>query len=240
MATTRLDLQIFDREEFCNERFRYKGGEHLTALGPTGAGKTRLLRDLAKPVLSPELQGIALAMKPRDSTMVEMTRELGLRRTKAWPPPSFPIRNREARNGHTVWPEHTFDPDVDDAHLYKVFRTAILDAYKRGNKVILADELMGLSDLNLRRELVAIWTRGRSMNTGLWGGTQKPTHVPLHAYNQAEHLFLAYDPDAKARQRFDEIGGVEPRLVREAVMHLKKFQWLYIRRDGQKMCIVDK
>ncbi len=233
-------LETFDRAEFCATRFRYRAGEHLTCLGPTGSGKTRLMKDLAAQVLSPELQGIALAMKPRDSTMTGMTADLGLRKIKKWPPPAVAIRNREARNGYTLWPEHSFDPDVDDEHLYRQFRMAILDAYKRGNKVLLADELMGLSDLNLRRELVAIWTRGRSMGVALWGGTQKPTHIPLHAYNQAEHLFLAYDPDANARKRFDEIGGVEPRMVRDIVMGLGKFQWLYIRRDGQKMCVVDK
>ena len=232
-------LATFDRAEFCASRFRYRAGEHLTCLGPTGSGKTRLLKDLAKEVLSPELQGIALAMKPRDSTMTKMTADLGLRKVKKWPPPAIAIRGREARNGHTLWPEHTFDPEADDEHLYTQFKAAILDAYKSGNKIILADELVGLSDLNLRRELIALWTRGRSMGTGLWGGSQKPTHVPLHAYNQAEHLFLAYDPDQRARKRFDEIGGVDPGFVRDAVMQLHKYQWLYIRRDGQKMCIVD-
>lgn len=86
--------------------------------------------------------------------------------------------------------------------------------------------------------LSTVWTKGRSMGCGLWSGTQKPSHVPLHMYNQAGHLFLAYDPDIQARKRFSEIGGVDPKLVLEVTAELDEFEWLYIRRRGRVMCIV--
>ncbi len=75
----------------------------------------------------------------------------------------------------------------------------------------------------------------------MWGATQKPSHIPLWAYSQADHLFIAYDPDLENRKRYDEIGGVDPGLVRHVVGQLDKerFQFLYIRRKGPRYCIVD-
>lgn len=232
-----MRLTTIAREEFATRYFRYRTGEHLTCLGPTGSGKTELMNGLLVPTISPEVPVVSLVMKPRDATARRWNQVLGLREVAAWPP-AFSLTNRRPP-GWALWPKHTFDPDVDDALLYYQFRLAMLDSYKRGNRIVLADELAGLTDLGLKKELVAMWSRGRSMGTGVWGGSQKPTHIPLHAYNQAEHLFLAYDPDKRARERYDEIGGVDPGFVRSAVMDLDKYQWLYIRRDGQKMCIVD-
>lgn len=124
--------------------------------------------------------------------------------------------------------------------MYTQFRRAILDSYKRGNRIVFGDEAYGLcEELNLDRELITGWTRGRSMGMGVWAASQKPTHIPLHAYNQAQHLFLFRDPDKRARERYSEISGVDPRMVRDVVLHLKKHQCLYIRQDGPKLCIVD-
>jgi hypothetical protein len=74
------------------------------------------------------------------------------------------------------------------------------------------------------------------MGTAIWTGSQKPTHIPLWAYNQAEHLFLAYEPDARARKRYDEIGGIDPYIVEDAVLDLDRHEFLYIRRDGPVIC----
>jgi len=131
--------------------------------------------------------------------------------------------------------------EKDDLHLHTVFKRCIGDSYRKGNRIVFGDEAYGLeNELGLTRELRTLWTRGRSMECGLWVASQKPTHISLHAYNQAEHLFLHYDPDENARKRFDEIGGVDPNLVRNTVANLKKHEWLYIRRDGPVMAIVNK
>ena len=55
----------------------------------------------------------------------------------------------------------------------------------------------------------------------------------------AEHLFLHHDPDKRARQRFAEIGGVDPKLVEDTVMSLKQHEFLYIRRRDGAMCVIE-
>lgn len=237
-------VQVFTRAEFIDgRRWRYLPGEHVSVIGPTGWGKTHLQLGLLAATATPELPGIVLAMKPRDSTVRDWARESGFRTVRSWPPapPVFPWQRGWGGRlaGWVLWPRHTFDPDKDDPAHYALFRKAMLDSYKRGKRILFADEAYSLStELGLTRELITIWTKGRSMSCGLWSATQRPTHVPLWMYSQAHHLFLGNDPDEKARDRFKEIGGIDPQLVKSIVSELPKYHWLYIRRDGPRLCVI--
>ncbi len=215
----------------------YKAGEHVTVLGPTGSGKTHLAYGLLEVTAHPKLPAVVMVMKPRDPTVAGWSRRIGLIRTHGWPAVPNPFEQR--RNGWTVWPRHRFDPEADDAMLHTVFRRAILDSYKRGRRILFADEAAGLSgELDLERELKTVWMRGRSMECGLWAASQRPVEIPLHAYSQAHHLFLAHDPDYRTRQRYAEIGGVDPAIVLRDTAELPRWHWLYIRREGQRRVII--
>jgi hypothetical protein len=234
-----VDVVIFDRDEFLSERWKYSSGEHVTIIGPTGSGKTTLGYQLLGASTSPELPGVVLVMKPRDPTVVKFSKVTGYRVVRSWPPaPSIWQARRPP--GWVLWPKHTFDPDKDDALLERQFRHALQHSYRRGNRVIFADEIVGLTDdLNLKRDANTIWMRGRSMGCGLWAASQRPAYVPQHAYGGAQHLFLHHDPDKRSRDRFGEIGGVDPEIVQTVTMGLHPHQWLYIKRDGPALCVVD-
>jgi hypothetical protein len=142
--------------------------------------------------------------------------------------------------GYILWPPHRHDPDTDNPKLRETFRRAILDSYKTGNRILFADETYGLSEeLDLDRELISIWSRGGGMGCGLWAATQRPAYIPLWGYSAAEHVFLANDPDKRARIRYGEIGGINPKFVEWQVERLPKYHWLYIRRTGPATCIVE-
>jgi hypothetical protein len=225
-----------DREDFVSSRFHYAAGEHVTFLGWTGAGKTQLAYDLIGHTATPKLPALSLVMKPRDKTVDRYLKELGHQKTRQWPPPFAGLRAKPP--GWALWPKHTFDPEKDDKLLHDAMRKGMLDSYKRGNRIVFGDETLGLSDLGLDRTMVALWTRGRSMGTGFWAATQKPSHIPLYAYNQATHLFLAFESDARNRQRFAEIGGMNTDLIKQTVLGLQQFEWLYINQKKRVMCIV--
>lgn len=228
------------REEFLSDAWDYVSGDHVTIIGPTGSGKTYLGYQLLDAAVSPELPGIVLVMKPRDATVTKWSKTAEFRIVRNWPPALSPWKPKKPR-GWVLWPKHSFDPDRDNAMMYTIFRRAILDSYKKGKRIVFGDEVYSLAvELNLQTELVTVWSKGRSMECGLWTATQKPTHIPLWAYSQAEHLFLHNDPDERARKRFSEIGGVDPKLVERTVLSLAKHEWLYIRRRDGSMCIVEK
>lgn len=233
-------IRVYDRQTFLHEVFTYLSGQHLTILGPNGGGKTTLGYELMDITATPQLPGVVLVMKPRDSTVVDFNDQLGFRIVRDWPPGRNLRAPLAKERGWTLWPEHVFDPSVDDPHLYEVFRRCILDRYKRGNCIVKADELPGLQrDLNLEQELKAVYKRGRSMGCGMWGMGQRPFDMLQEAYSQAEHLFLSWTPDERDRKRFSEIGGgLDPKLINEIVLRLAKFEFLYLRRSDRVMCIV--
>lgn len=232
-------IASFSREEFLQTRWKYKPGEHTTFVAPTQAGKSTLAMQLLQVTATPRLPAVVLVMKPRDPTMTRWRKTLGYRQVRSWPPvPSIWQPGRPP--GWFLWPKHTFDPDRDDALLYVQFRRAILDCYKRGNRIVEVNELYGIStELDLDRELQAVWSRGASMGCGLWGETQRPAYVPLYAYSQAEHVFLGMTPDKRDRDRLRDIGGQDPDEVAWEVARLPKYHMLYLRRSGAVKCIVE-
>lgn len=227
------------RDDFLANHWDYRPGEHVTILGRTGSGKTYLAYQLLDQTTTPELPGVVLVTKPKDATVDTFTKRLEYRKVRSWPPVSsmwLPAKPR----GWTVWPPHKFDPDVDDPRLAAEFRRTVLDCYKRGKRVLFSDEITELVALGLKRELDTVWERGRSMGCGLWASSQRPAYVPMHAYSAPEHLFLAFDPDRRNRDRFREIGGVDPDLIAAVVFELGRFEWLYIRREDRAVCVVGK
>lgn len=241
MVDTLPEVVRIDREVFIKKHFHYNPGEHVTFLGPTGSGKTTFAYQLLQEVTSEKLRGVVLVMKPRDKTATEWNKKLGYKIVRTWPPPVSIWEPKKPR-GWTLWPGTTKDFEKDEEAQYIQFNRALRESYRsKDARIIFADELYSLcAELGLEKLLVHLWTKGRSMDCGLWGATQKPSHVPLWAYSQAQHIFLHNDPDERARKRFDEIGGVDPMLVRHVVSKLDKHEWLYICREGPVMCIVSK
>ena len=230
----------FPRDEFIRERFDYKAGEHVTFLAPTQSGKTTLSFELLEETANVEVPAVVLVQKPRDSVVTRWLSHLkdnkAWVKTTTWPP--NPVRKKAP--GYILWPPHRHDPDTDNPKLKETFRRAILDSYKKGNRILFADETYGLSEeLDLDKELIAVWSRGGGMGCGLWAATQRPAYIPLWGYSMAEHLFLANDPDRRARIRYGEIGGINPKFVETQVERLPKYHWLYIRRTGPAVCIVE-
>ncbi len=240
------DVPRIPRGEFVAHYWRYQPGEHVTFLAPTGWGKTWFANDLLLHTCSSDLPAVVYATKPRDATMQRLIRA-GFVKVTDWPVPVTSPARFKRPPGWVLWPKHNIDDvHADDLRHHRVFQRGLLHPYKMGARknskpsILVADEIYALSDLWLEREMRTVWTRGRSANCGLWGGSQRPANIPLDAYSQAAHLFLGNDPDKRSRDRFKEIGGVEPDLIVAGVSALRKHEWLYVRRDGPKLAIITR
>ena len=226
------------RQEFLEEIWDPSDGEHVTFIAPTQNGKTTMIGDLLAHLPAQKNPPVMLVMKPRDPVVDKIRKRLHYRKIRSWPPP---VLSRYAARppGYVLWPRHTFDPDRDDALLRQEMRKAILGSYKDGDRVVVADETYGLvNELGLQREMTAVHTRGAGMGVSLWCAAQGPKFVGTWLYSQAEYLFIGYDPDERARDRFEEIGGFQPGVISQESAKLQKFEWLFLQRTGRKMCII--
>ena len=149
-----------------------------------------------------------------------------------------------------MWP--TFgDMDTDVERCAQVTRALLLDRYAAGAKnkkkkahaILMMDDTMVKSRLmGLDKEMTTILAMSGAMGIGQWCFVQKPTdsgRAALWSYGASEHLFLLRDPDKRSRMRYDEIGGFDPKVVSAATEKLKPFQFLYVKRTEQYLCVVD-
>lgn len=236
------EWEHIDRRDFIERRFApvYETGQHLTILGQTGWGKTRFLQELVDAVATPEVPATSLVVKPRDATVEKWRRANGYRLVTRWPPPFYPWA--EKPSGYVLWPvRKPKDHYADTVKMWTEFRAYLHDTYRKGNRIVVADELHALcNEFKLQDEIEALYMRGRAMGAGVWGATQRPAWVPRNAYSAAEHVFMARDPDEDTRKRLGQIGGVNPREILHNMERLQKFEWLYFRRSDGARCIVGK
>lgn len=236
------DVVRFPRDVFLNEVWDYEAGQHVTVLAPSGGGKTYMAQQLLEKTITTELTAVMLVMKPRDSTVQSYATRNKLRIVRDWPPTGGNAMARvfrEKPKGWVLWPRETGDPDLDDERHEAIFRRAIRERYRKGQTIIFADETYSLEkEMDLGKDLNRVWTKGRSMGTGLWAASQRPRHISLWAY-QSHHLFIGKDPDVQSQKRLAEIGGgIDPDAVLATMDKLERYEFIYINRDERTMCIV--
>lgn len=241
-------LWVFERREFAAQRFDYKAGEHVVFGGPTQRGKTTLAFVLLEYTATPELPAYVAVSKPNDPTTAREGARLGFRRVSEWPPtPTLKEAIlREKPPGYLVWPRFG-NMDTDVQNCARVTANLLGKTYTEGarNKkaILVMDDTMTKSKLmGLDRQMVTHLAMSGAMGVGMWVFVQKPTdsgRAAIWSYGASEHLFLTYDQDKMNQRRYSEIGGVDPKFIAEATRQLKAYQFLYIKRTEQFMCVVD-
>lgn len=231
-------MKLYSRRTFLTDIWEYEAGQHVSFLGPTGSGKTHLALALLARSVREDLPGYITVMKARDKTVGDfLASHDKWKRILTYPPGIINPANKP--HGYVVWPHHTNDPEADEVRHEAIFHRMHRQLYVKGDNIIFDDEVVSLvREMDMKRDLTRIWTKGRSIGCGLWGATQRPAMVPLEMYDQAQHLFLANIKDKRSRDRFGEISGVDPDLVLAVVSRLPKWHWLYIRQEEGVMCVV--
>lgn len=253
-----IDVPTIPRDVFVRRFARdYHPGQHVTFLGPSGRGKTYLAGQLAVATVKihPDIDLRVLhgKIRGRDQTIERLARAgnltIGPESRATWA--QRHVTRRKAR-GHVIRPLEKPEPSVDaeNKHIAREFAKTIHRSYHTTAKhpcILFVDEAhQAHNDLKLRTDLEGPLMRGRPV-CGVWSLVQRGRYVSYMVYDQAEHLFIFYDPDRENQRRYSEIGGVDPNILITLSRRLKTetvkdgstiSQALYFRRSGDYLCIV--
>jgi hypothetical protein len=211
--------------------FKWKRGEHLTTIGPTGSGKTVLNREL----LRLRAQVVVLGVKQRDPELYGPFQREGyeLRRTfdADW------IFQDDEPDLVLYVPQTTKQRATERRkELGDRFRQALADIYREGYWCVYADDVSYLaSQLGVTPELEELWLLGRSEGVTLVASSQEPVNIPVMAYGMATHLFLFNNPDIYRARRMAELTGVNREIAQETILSLPPHEFLYINKNTKQL-----
>lgn len=242
------DVETIGREEFASERFDYKPGQHAVFAGPTQrAGKTTLAFKLLEYTATPQCPAYIAVSKPSDPVTRSEGERLHYRFTEDWPAePKIGEIWGGRPSGYIIWPRFgDMDKDADNAA--RITSKLLRDRYAQGVRgkhgILVCDDTVVKSKLlGLDREMTTHIAMAGAMKVGGWYFVQKPTdsgRAAIWSYGNSDHIFISKDPDKRNRVRYDEIGGFDPHQVSAISQHLKPYQFLYMGRRENVMCIVD-
>jgi hypothetical protein len=259
-------VPVIPRKEFIKMFARdYHAGQHVTFLGPSGRGKTKLMGQLLLAVLRYHKDITARVLhgkiKDRDETIIRLSKEGKLPITPDAAPSWWQknVSHRDMR-GFIVRPltkpEGSPDSKEDltereNQHLRRVFRRVIYKAYHAKKKkpvIVVVDEAhQAHTVLRLKSDCEGPLMRGRPV-CGMWSLLQRGRFVSKMVYDQPEWVFIFHDPVIENQRMYAEIGGVNPRVLVALSARLQTHtaadgstysQCLAFRRSGDYLCIVD-
>ena len=232
MTAPQTEVPSLSWSEFL-DTFEWYQGEHLTLIGPTKSGKTTLARELLKRARQERTHPwqVVVATKRRDE-ILDTFKPDGFVKFPAWM-----VHDAE------LHPKVMLAPPLPSAKKKEEQATAIRDAltsiYRQGGWLVLLDELKHIADyLRLEPEVELLLHQGRSAGITVVSAVQRPRHVPLMAYDQADHIFMWESRDSNIRKRLAEIGGkVNPDLIEQGLRQLpSRHSFLYINpSNGEVM-----
>lgn len=214
-------------QEFMSKRFRWTQGEHVSMIGPTGAGKTTL----ALQILPMRRLMCICANKPRDDTMGRILKDksmMWVRQERFDPKPGI--------ERIVLWPKASALDTMVTAQR-DAFRDALHRIWRVGYWGIFFDEVRYICEtLGLRKEVELYWQQARALKISVIAGTQRPAWVPVMMFDQATHLFFWRDNDHYNLKRIGGLGALDSKLVMDTVARLPKRTVLYLNtRDNTMM-----
>lgn len=202
----------------------WKQGEHITLVGPTGQGKTTLIKSLL-----PMRDYVAvIATKPVDASL-DALRARGYRLTRKWPP-------KTGTDRVLLWPRIDRMEQLPEQRA--IVQHALSSIYAQGGWCVALDEARYVAEqLQCRELLQLLWLQGRSNGISMVASTQRPRFLPLEAYSQATHLFLWRNRDKLDRDRLAGLGTLDTSIIRETIAQLPPHACLYVNTRDDFLCV---
>lgn len=208
----------------------WQPGEHVSCIGPTGAGKTTLVCGLA------EQRNYFIALDPKggDDTLGA----LGLRRLDTWPGEKRMDKLLAEDEDEGRPSRFVVGPVVhrgDDLPKLRNACAAALDGvFDMGGWTVYVDELQIVADrrmMNLSGRVAKLLVAARSKGVSLISSFQAPSWVPSEAIRQPTWIAASYTRDTDVVNRMAEILGRPKAEIRGVMSELEKYHWCFVGRD---------
>lgn len=205
-------------------RMAWAQGEHVTLVGPTGQGKTTLLKSL----LPMRTYVAVIATKPVDASLDALRRQ-GYVLIREWPP-------KRDTERVLLWPK--IDRITDLPNQAAVIRDALGAIYTSGSWCVALDEARYVAEqLGARDLLQLLWLQGRSNKVSIVAATQRPRFLPIEAFSQATHLFLWRSRDRYDLDRLAGLGTIPTATIRNTIANLPPHTCLYVNTRDDTLAI---
>lgn len=193
---------------------KWKGGEHIGVIGPTGSGKSWALAD----ILALRKHVVVVATKAKDKTLDERYKAFTKRS-------SWPADYNEKKILFWKKPKRLGDFREQQIAIYELMD----DVYRRGGYTISFDDLYYVSEtLHLKRALQMLYTQVRSGNASIVANMQRPAWVPLEAVSQVTYLLVFRIHDRVDIDRIAEGMGLDRKTLAGQVSELQKYEFLFL------------
>jgi hypothetical protein len=214
---------------------RIEPGEHVTIVGPTGAGKSTVLVELAE--MFPDV--VLVVTKRRDELLSGLRRrgwtvERDIGQLQRGPRMSFFERyfGEPAAPPMRVvfWPRPGSTIKATRKAQAEQVRALLDWAHNRGRVAIGIDEAMyAVEDLRLAAELRTLWHEGRASGISLLAASQRPSWLPKSAYSSPTYLAMFRTNDPDDLKRLADIGGaIDPKPLGRELRLLHRHEFLLV------------
>lgn len=209
------------------EGFKWRQGEHVALIGPTGAGKT----NLAFWLLPKHKYITVFGTKPRDPSLTAFGKSHGFKVIQRW------ISQSADRS-----PRRILWPDARQMNSEETQQKAFYDGFQRifreGGWTLYLDELYYMVQiLGFGKIVKQYLLQGRSLGISLVVATQRPAWIPLEVYDQSTWLFFWRDADETNLRRLSGISWRSANEIRLIVSNLPKYHVLVINTRSGEMLV---
>ena len=204
--------------------------QHVVLNGPTGVGKTTLLRHIL-----PRRNGfvIFLGTKSHDESYQKILRD-GFTRVYDHNIPRYVDRA-------FIWPTPGRSPRETKQKQRDVFLRVLDRVWQLGHTTLVIDEAHWLChDLGLGDEIATFHHQGRSNGITLIDGMQRPAFVPVVVHSSADHGIIWKLTEPTDIKRLAGIGGLETKELVENMRRLSKHEFIYVPTRGANIDPVPK
>jgi energy-coupling factor transporter ATP-binding protein EcfA2 len=217
------DYGILHQEEFLDEfEYRYRPGQHVILLGPTGRGKTTLIGKMLSHGTMPKTKGLITIQNGPDPALAHLGKP-----TKTWPP-SIPVALLMYDEKPLIRRYQALPKKPEHFPMVRRQSARILRwMFAREDWTLVMPDLQLLTDpgmLGLGKDVDQLIITLRKRRSSVWMDAQAPRWIPRSSNDQTSHILIWKVRDMATIRRLREIAGVDMDFIQELFAEFKVVQ----------------